>query len=905
MNSRRPLSALLLAMSLMTAIACTDPNTNPGGNDGGGGTGEEQPTPLPTDPNDPSNASKDTDCDGLSDLVEYNTTYESGLKTNPGLADTDGDGLQDGLELGIIKPVTGTACTLPQDASEQLKTSPVKADSDSDGLRDGVEDANRNGKVDDGETHPLFRDTDCDGLLDGPNAGGVTGEDQNANGTHEANETDARRFDTDGDGLSDGMERGATTNLDTANCSGVFRPDTNPGTTTDATNPDSDGDGVDDGAEDTNQNGNVDTGELDPKDGTDASGPVGQVCTANNLRPVIFKSEDGADITLALPPSFNEVTQIKVGTEVKGLVGYDSTTKVAFLAFRSTPPAGATDPLGDEEALRPSIESKGALRNRTAQTFKTWEGFQAVQAFYDQSGGTTDLKRRADQLVDALVPGSTGRLSADAAGVVGDFRLQTLFVHRSAQSMVVLVALAPYVNVTGTNRGTPAAFSIKDLSDGSALAQFGEPTAVQCEPFKLSSSKVDFLFIVDDSGSMASSQTALATAAQKAVDSLNASSLDWRMAMVTSSYHLGAADNSSNYSRVRRFTRNVNKVTAWLSQSSTCDATTKVCSKPAAPNTASCPGDNSEGANGGCWVGINGNPAEGLLGAARKAVDDMTPGTNPGAAESDLKARSDATLVVVLLGDADDQTSGYTTSATNCGSGGTTDKAGTGCEAVVNFTRFFGDRTEILPTNKTGRPITVHGIVCPSGKACGCTGTGTCDLSNSGREFNPQPANGPQRHATVVNATGGVLGSILDLNSIGASMDAIIDDAIGNAGYKTLKPPIGASIKVAVAGVRDPATCSANNVPRSNVNGFDFDGSARTLSLFGSCRPASDSSQVAVSYRYWVDEVKDPNGGVPCKDDPAYSPTEPDHCTGDKLGCNEAGNQCVCKPNCGDSCGTG
>ena len=94
----------------------------------------------------------------------------------------------------------------------------------------------------------------------------------------------------------------------------------------------------------------------------------------------------------------------------------------------------------------------------------------------------------------------------------------------------------------------------------------------------------------------------------------------------------------------------------------------------------------------------------------------------------------------------------------------------------------------------------------------------------------------------MVNATGGVLGSILDTASIGASMDAIIDDAIGNAGYKTLKPPIGASIKVAMDNVRNPAVCTAsNNIPRSTVNGFDFDGSARTLSFFGACRPASAS----------------------------------------------------------------
>ncbi|WP_395808298.1 adventurous gliding motility lipoprotein CglD [Archangium minus] len=875
--------------------------------DGGSDVPDGGSGPRPPDPSDPNNATKDTDCDGLSDKVEFETDRGSGKHTDPGLADTDGDGLQDGLELGIDQPVTGTHCTLPKDADTALKTNPVNADTDGDGLWDGVEDANKNGKVEGTETHPLLKDTDCDGLVDGPNSGSVKGEDQNANGSREASETDPRQADTDGDGIVDGVERGVTTHPDAAKCT-HFLPDMDPGTTTDATQPDTDGDGVSDGVEDSNQNGRVDPGELDPNNGGDVTGPVAQVCTADNLRPVTFRSESGPDIKLALPPTFTEVTQIKSGAEVKGLVGYDSTSKIAFLAFRTTPPAGAMDPLGDEEALRPAIASKGALSNRTAQLFKTWEGFDAVQAFYDQDGTTTDLKRRTDQLVDALVPGSTGRLSSTAAGITGNFRLQTLFVHRSAQSLVVLIAVAPLASVTGDNRGTPAAFSAKDLSDGSALAQFGEPTAVRCERFTLPTSKVDFLFVVDDSGSMMTSQMSLAATAQSAVNALNASSLDWRMALVTSSYHT-VSSSTGNMGKLRQFTRNVNKVKAWLTENSTCSSTLGgTCSVvPTTPEPATCPGSTSEGTNGGCWVGIGGNGSEGVLGAARKAIDDLTPGTAPGAPESSLKARQDATLVVVLLGDADDQTTGYTSVATNCGSGGNPDMAGSSCESVANFVRFFGDNSLVPPTNKTGKQITVHGIVCPSGQACGCA-TGSCDLSNSSREFNPQPVGGMsrQRHAVVVNASGGVLGSILDTASIKASMEAIIADAIGNAGYKTLEPPIGASIKVAMGNVLDPAVCTAsNNIPRSTVNGFDFDGNARTLSFFGACRPASDTTQVAVSYRHWVDSVKAPNGVIPCENDPNYSPTEPDHCEGPRLECGASGTQCVCKPDCGGTCGAG
>jgi len=884
MKMRRLLQATLLASVLMTVAACGDSDKPPL---------DDTPTPLPTDPNDPANATKDTDCDGLSDQVEFLTDRGGGKKTNPGLADTDADGLPDGLELGIDTPVSGTSCNLTKDASTVLKTDPLNPDSDGDGLKDGTEDANKNGKADDTETHPLLKDTDCDGLIDGPSDGTFKGEDQNASGTVDAGEPDPRKADTDGDGIVDGVELGATSNPDPTTCTN-FKADQDPSSSTDPTNADSDGDGVSDGAEDTNQNGKVESGELDPRTG-DATGPVGQVCTAANLRPVTFKSESGPDIKLALPPSFTEVTPITAGAEVKGLVGYDSDNKVAFLAFRQPAPAQATDPLGDEEALRTLIEGRGALSNRTAQLFQTWDGHRAVQAFYDQAGATTDLKTRTNDLVNALVPGSTGRLNTATAGGNGDFRLQTLFVHRSNQSVVVLIAITQLAAVTGTNRSTVAAFSARDLSDGSALAQFGEPTAIQCERFQLPPAKVDFLFVVDDSGSMQSSQNSLAIAAQAAVDALNASSLDWRMSMVTSSYHIAGEPNSG---KLRKFTRNLNKVKAWLTQNSTC--TSNVCSGvPTTPQPASCPGDTSEGSNGGCWINITGGGSEGVLGAARKAVDDLNPGTDPGAPESLSLARKDAALVVVILGDADDQTSGYTTTVGVCGTGGSVDKPGSGCEPVQNFINFFGNVSAgTAPTNETGKLITVHGIVCPAGGNCGC--------DSNGCEFNPKPVNGGQRHAAVVNASGGVLGSISDTSSIAASMDAIIADAIGNAGYKTLKPPIGASIKVAVDNVSNPAVCTSNNnIPRSTVNGFDFDGSARTISFFGACRPANQSAQAAVSYQYWVNSVSDPNGGVACEDDPNYSPTEPDHCTGPTLGCNSTGDKCVCNPNCGNTCGAG
>ncbi|MES2923224.1 MAG: hypothetical protein V4819_16835 [Verrucomicrobiota bacterium] len=88
----------------------------------------------------------DTDGDGVADGVEISD------KTNPKLADTDRDGLADGLE-------------------KKLGANPLRTDSDADGIADADEDPDRDGisngrEANDLGTNPLKADTDGDGLTD-------------------------------------------------------------------------------------------------------------------------------------------------------------------------------------------------------------------------------------------------------------------------------------------------------------------------------------------------------------------------------------------------------------------------------------------------------------------------------------------------------------------------------------------------------------------------------------------------------------------------------------------------------------------------------------------------------------------------------------------------------------------
>lgn len=131
---------------------------------------------------DPNNA--DSDNDGLSDGMEVNTH-----DTNPLDADSDDDGLTDGLEVNTHG------------------TDPLDTDSDDDGLSDGVE-VNVHG------TNPLDADSDDDGLSDSMevNTHGTdpldadTDDDLLTDGLEVTYGTDPLDADSDDDGLPDGRD---------------------------------------------------------------------------------------------------------------------------------------------------------------------------------------------------------------------------------------------------------------------------------------------------------------------------------------------------------------------------------------------------------------------------------------------------------------------------------------------------------------------------------------------------------------------------------------------------------------------------------------------------------------------------------------------------------------------------
>ncbi len=243
---------------------------------------------IGTDPND-----ADSDDDGVLDGAEPAPGVDSdgdGL-INALDPDSDNDGLYDGTEMGVTTPDASTDLSKHHfiaDADPTTTTNPLDPDTDHGGVRDGVEDTNRNGKVDAGERDPknaaddanAATDTDGDGLPDateiliGSNPNDPDTDDDGIPDGAEANwadDTDGDGLinvldpDSDNDGLFDGTETGVTVaGAGTDVTKGHFVADADPATKTGVLNPDTDHGGVMDGAEDTNRNGKVDPGELNP-----------------------------------------------------------------------------------------------------------------------------------------------------------------------------------------------------------------------------------------------------------------------------------------------------------------------------------------------------------------------------------------------------------------------------------------------------------------------------------------------------------------------------------------------------------------------------------------------------------------------------------------------------------------
>jgi hypothetical protein len=887
---------------------------------------------------DPARA--DTDGDGLNDGAErtagtnprltdsdgdlLSDSLELANNTNPNVADTDGDGTADGLE---DRDRNGQlAAANPAGVQE---TDPRDPDTDDDGICDGPgtvagvcsagEDRNRNGRLDAGETDPRVRDADDDGdglsnqqeLLLGTNPNDADSDDDGINdGAELAAGLDPLLPDTDDDGINDGAE--VNNGLDPRDADqdddGIIdgREDRNGNGVRDAgeldpRDADSDNDGVVDGAEDSNQNGVVDPGELNPLDPNDVTPTIAASCGQPIVPDRITQAT--TDILLALDPAFGAATDLTRDGTAIGVTVDDASNGVVAFALR-TAPDGATA-LAQLQAIEARLRAvdANALQLPLVQSFTTWDGFEAARATYtyrhpagtNVPAGLSRVARASAQrgVNDASVGvtfGLGGNVTATAA-------LGLVVVRRSATTSIVVgvsTDKASFDNGALTN-----AYRLEDIGGGTAQAQVGDGIGPQCDVFAaVPDVAVDFIWVLDNSGSMADEQAAVARAVQEFSAQLANSDVDGRVGLVTTEYRLRSSDPVfANAADITGECQYFNQDGFLVNRVCMCAFTS------AAESTQfrDCVGA----------IGIGGAGLEGGLGSLKDFLaETVTPATT--GAPSRTRIRQEAQVVAIMVSDAGDQTldintllnppAGWNvrTPLEPVGPYRSADVAAT----AAHWRSIFENTGLGWDPNRTNEPaIIAHGILCPVNVDCAgeedSTGSQAPTLAvNDTESGTALQSYGVARYDGVISGVGGIRGNIAgpdgrtlaNLDDIGGTIEAILRSVVLTASPYTLSgSPIASTLKVALQGPTVGA-CDLTNVPRVaglDRSGFLYDAASNTIALVGNCRATTVGSQIALSYQAWLDLTGDPDGDdQPCGGD----------CPSPFICIND---QCLCPEDCG------
>ena len=686
--------------------------------------------------------------------------------------DSDTDGLPDYIEdrnrNGIYDPG---------------ETDFLNPDTDGDGLLDGVEDANQDGIRQINETDPRDPDSDFDSLLDGE-------EDANQNGEVEADETDPLNYDTDGDGVSDGLELSGGYSLGNS----------------DPLNQDSDGDTLPDGVEDDNHNGiyEPEFGETDPTlwdsdgDGTpDNEESVSLICQNDQITAVNLHDNQAGDWTFALLPGFDYVL-LDMGTPdgqrlTAAAFENASLGAAGFILSRDPLAEDAAGQVAGDNGLLGAIVSNGQLNHR-GRTYESYDGYDAMTSHYtvtteQQSVG--ELRNQALAVLSDRTQGQIGSLPGGPSRAASEFEILTETILRADNALLIFAVLAKddYENAAQPQ----ARYHITDITDGSAVAVAGQGTLNSCDPYLGAEIKpVDFIWVVDDSGSMSEDQQAVAAAAHVFSSVMTAAGIDFRVGVTSTDCAGMCPPIIAN-----------NPLTAWM-----CALISQPDPGALGPHkfTRDMAGFQSDVQDPPC-----GESEYGLLsgGAAIfRALDSTRP--------ENERLRPEASVIVIFLSDEEDQ--GYEDCA--------------GILSGCNQADYLAEQKDYY----TNLEATCFAIVGDMPDGCG------------GGDPDSGPGSGEPGEAYIKVAyhTGGSFASICSPD-LTPTMEEILRAAAGTASvYELIHHPISSSIQVMIEG---------GMIERSQTNGFEYDVVSENIVFYGEARP-EEGDDVVISYRYFLDDPK-------------------------------------------------
>ena len=712
--------------------------------------------------------------------------------------DSDGDGLDNDCECNF----------------EPSPLDPGNSDTDGDGLPDGYEDANGDCRTTGAETQPTVADTDSDGIDDGIEV--------NTPGLNPL------RIDSDDDGISDGVEYG---------------------TCLDPTKADTDGDGIEDGIEDANKDGKIGIcpnrmydpicaqGEYDPcSSDTDGNGtPDDQEVNFLGCRdeflqaipmPTILTNA-GADYQLA-------ISQNAQGAPVMALdahaYNHASASYAGFVASLNRP-AGAIEVLRD--SVLSGVQSKypGARLVSNGRRTISHDGYDAIVSIKIDLG----TSGRPDTARDQVLAGVSGTntinhgLSGNFSNSAGNLSLIVGVIDRGAGKYIVTAAVAPDAEYESLTSET--GFLVDDTTSAMSVARSGEMYENACVAYRVDDRpKVDFIWILDGSGSMADELALVKAYANDFAQILGQSNLDWRIGVATS--HCDDITNDTAISP---------DVAALIGGDG---GLMGPC--PSLSSFPGFPGGGGSGLKNGqlCAPGFTTNPvafADCIDKAASQAIVTeytitIAPAAIdralPRAANDPYKLRENAATVIISVTDEFDD---FIQAEMGWRDAGQSGDPPNDLSSGINYTQLdmvvqpFIDYLRLPDSNATA-----FGIYWIPGQPCNGAAEAAAGIDR------------------VVNATGGTAGNICD-GTLQNTLAQIAQASAGLAsGLRLRGIPLPSTLEVRQG---DVSTQMIVDPPRSRQQGWDYDAVTNAVSFKGSMPPQTND-RVVITYKRWVNSVQ-------------------------------------------------
>lgn len=650
--------------------------------------------------------------------------------------------------------------------------------------------------------------------------------------------------DDDGDGLTNGFE---DKNL---NCV------VDPGETNWMV-ADTDGDGISDGDEDLNRNGIVDNGEDDPlSDDSDGDGvkdgdeSKAVVCTPDLLdqAKLLLNTSAATNTVVALPDDFTAQ-----GFNNEGAAAFSRSSDNIFGYIVSVDPSTTNIAIENGSNLGKVATGADRFNNVAQATFDTWSHPQLaarpaarnILSFTYGAGSFNDTITDRDPaaLRDAIINAFTGGsvASGESGTACTEIIAHHLAVLRGSELILAgLLTCADNID-NDDGSGNPSrdeelrSFLFTDFFGATLIAppQY-QPNGYNCEQLDSGTEggKVDFLWVIDNSNSMEDEQANVAATAEKFLETLATSQVDWRLAVTTTEAYMldSTLAATEPFAEFRNDAVNggtwpggidelINLETGlrgegWLAKPADPNDTTALAEistkfSDYVTRDQDCPNDANV-----CGWGNERALTTGLF------VLDTTASTSVAGHE----LRSDAKPVVVIVSDEEDNE--YKIETDDQPLNGLDTIIGDGAERTALNTRFIDDYNS--------RDAVIAAIVGDVGTANG----GLCEPLNkttgTGAEYG-------QAFVDVATGTNGVFGNICNPD-LERTIIEIINLGIRAASqYQLSKAPIASTIRVAVDSTR---------LERSRTNGWDYDAASNSIIFFGDLG-LTGNSNIAVAYQMW------------------------------------------------------